>query len=436
MEGKVINFKRVLNRVQITCIVCGGVITLLSLVGLWFKPTFMPIFAFLLLLPIVVMGNGNNSRGDVNCSLINHYTFFAILLSGIVMLAINLINTSWITIKTFGSDEVKYISTLVVYPIAAMFYGIAMLRRGKPEYCIACKEKSCNSVKKSIERNLFHRESRSLLISLFVLSLLISIVAWTYYFVFYINVNINSPDIFFFYITPVAAYGLYVFYMLSRYANIQFKFTIAPGRAEHLHVTHLRYWVLKGDKMMLQMIGIDGAGAELYDTPAVGEMPYTEKVSHEQARQAFSNLSGTNDFTLKYLFVTSDETSNIMHYVAVLNSKDVKTPALQGEYYNLYEVNEMLKAGQLVKPLGYELHRVFEITMAWKTYDREGNRLYPIKKYRPTFRLADILDWNVDYDDLSWMGISKNNADKPFFKLKKFWRQHVSGVNLRWKSRQ
>lgn len=61
--------------------------------------------------------------------------------------------------------------------------------------------------------------------------------------------------------------------------------------------------------------------------------------------------------------------------------------------------------------------------MAWKTYDREGKRLYPIKHYRPTFRLRDLKDWDVDYSDTSWFAVAENNQDRPFFRTRKFWRK-------------
>lgn len=65
--------------------------------------------------------------------------------------------------------------------------------------------------------------------------------------------------------------------------------------------------------------------------------------------------------------------------------------------------------------------------MAWKTYDREGKRLYPIKHYRPTFHIGDLREWNVDYDDASWFDIAHNNEDRPFFRLRKLWRR-MTGV--------
>jgi len=67
------------------------------------------------------------------------------------------------------------------------------------------------------------------------------------------------------------------------------------------------------------------------------------------------------------------------------------------------------------------------MTMAWKTYDRNGRRLYPIRHYRPTFRLRDMPRWDVDYDDQTWFDVAINNEDHRFFRLRSFWNR-LTGV--------
>jgi hypothetical protein len=80
--------------------------------------------------------------------------------------------------------------------------------------------------------------------------------------------------------------------------------------------------------------------------------------------------------------------------------------------------------------LASEIKRIYTITMAWKTYTRDGKRLYSIKNYVPTFRLKDLKNWDVDYNDITWINIADNNEDKRFFVLKKLWRKYFSGTDL------
>ena len=133
-----------------------------------------------------------------------------------------------------------------------------------------------------------------------------------------------------------------------------------------------------------------------------------------------------NDFTVRYLY---DDTgylngANVLHYAIFL--KDDATPDLRlsGKWETIDELDRQLKAGMLAPQMLSELNRIYNVTMAWKTYDRDGRRLYPIKHYHPTFRLRDFKNWDVDYGDLHWLDIATNNEDRPFFKLRRFWRKN------------
>lgn len=72
--------------------------------------------------------------------------------------------------------------------------------------------------------------------------------------------------------------------------------------------------------------------------------------------------------------------------------------------------------------LASEIHRLHTITMAWKTYDAEGRRLYKVKNYHPIFRLDGICDWDVDFNSPKWLDVARLNEDKRFFRLRKLWR--------------
>lgn len=81
--------------------------------------------------------------------------------------------------------------------------------------------------------------------------------------------------------------------------------------------------------------------------------------------------------------------------------------------------------GLLTRDLVSEIDRVYNISMAWKTYDKEGRRLYKIKHYKPTFRLRDIRNWEVDFNDRRWLNIARNNEDCFGFRLKKIFAKHL-----------
>ncbi len=111
------------------------------------------------------------------------------------------------------------------------------------------------------------------------------------------------------------------------------------------------------------------------------------------------------------------------HYAAFVKAEDYPAVKDHGTWFTLDQLDRMIKTARLSAELTDEIYRIFTITMAWKTYDTEGRRLYPIKHYRPTFRLRDLKSWTVDYNDVSWFAIANNNQDRPFFRTRRFWHK-------------
>lgn len=95
----------------------------------------------------------------------------------------------------------------------------------------------------------------------------------------------------------------------------------------------------------------------------------------------------------------------------------------KGKWYNFSRLERMLNNRELSPMLAAEIHRLYTITMAWKTYDYEGRRLYKVKNYRPLFRLKGICDWDVDFNSSHWMNVARFNEDKPFFRLRRLFRK-------------
>lgn len=155
-----------------------------------------------------------------------------------------------------------------------------------------------------------------------------------------------------------------------------------------------------------------------------------------EARLLFNELSGINDFALRYCYTNRAFASdtNMIHYAVFVDSPDNVTIDDKKRWFNPYMLDSCLAANILSPILANELYRIHTITMAWKTYDREGRRLYPIKHYRPTFRLRDLRNWTVDYDDDSWLDVANRNEDRRFYRLRQLW-ERITGL-LKPKSRR
>ena len=113
----------------------------------------------------------------------------------------------------------------------------------------------------------------------------------------------------------------------------------------------------------------------------------------------------------------------MIHYAVFIDPEQKDLFTHDDVWFNSYMLDSALSTSSLSPILANELFRIHTITMAWKTYDRNGRRLYPIRHYKPTFRLRDLRDWTVDYDDETWFDVAHNNEDRRFYKLRSLWNR-------------
>ena len=404
-----------------------GTIALLMLCSLFLSKTFLPILSFGLayaLMSKIKSDSGQPKMGA--CYMMVWAMAITLFWSGVVMLMINIIHSEWFfggiyAIEPFNPRH-PYICSLIVFPISLFVCTYFLLKGHSLRVCRNCQARFGYYNRNSSVSTLYFREARYQLRLLLMLSLILSIVDWAYYYFFYINVNFNTPDKFYFIVMPIAVYLLSLVYMSVRYMSMTEE--MSEKRASKTlrpMMTLVRFLIFSGDKVFL------GADTDnLVDTPAKIIVPRRDKMSDDEATNSFRDIAGINDFTVRYLY---DDTgylngANVLHYAIFL--KDDATPDLRlsGKWETIDELDRQLKAGMLAPQMLSELNRIYNVTMAWKTYDRDGRRLYPIKHYHPTFRLRDFKNWDVDYGDLHWLDIATNNEDRPFFKLRRFWRKN------------
>ena len=99
-----------------------------------------------------------------------------------------------------------------------------------------------------------------------------------------------------------------------------------------------------------------------------------------------------------------------------------------GQWIDMEQYHILSNCGMITTALSLEIGKIYTIAMTWKTYDEKGLRKYKIKYYQPTFRLSDMPNWDVDYNDPIWLFISKVNQDKPFYRIRSLWHKYISGI--------
>ena len=139
-----------------------------------------------------------------------------------------------------------------------------------------------------------------------------------------------------------------------------------------------------------------------------------------EAIRCFQQATGIPDADIKLAYDSPDNVTyqNIFHYFAFVGDEEVIADSkLRGEWLTWGNLTQMASEGILDRDFVAEIKRIYRIAMAWKTYDERWRRLYPIKHYKPTFRLSELRHWDVNFNDFSWLRVANHNEDKFWFRV-------------------
>lgn len=408
----------------------SGSLALVVILSLLIPKVWLPFAVYAISYGMVMSLRADNSRKALKaCGLVVKLASEVLFWTATVMLAINLMAADWffgnmLDDPMFNPSQ-PYITSLILFPVVIAMNAYALFAGQNHTYCRNCRRDHGYYSGDGLVATLFYHESKYQIKLLLIGSIVISIVAWTYYLVRYVNINFNSADIFIFKGLPVIFFIFGAVYMSARYRSIAASLSrLGVDENSSSSLTRLRFLVLSGDRVYLRS---DSNG--LFDTPATETINCTDKLSDDEARKYFSELSGLTDFELKYIYSNDGFAggSNIIHYAAFIPDNNIGRlePA---DPMTLDALDRLIKASMISPLLANEIYRIYTVTMAWKTYDREGRRLYPIRHYRPTFRLGDLREWAVDYNDLHWLNIATNNQDCAFYRMRRLWRRLFSSL--------
>lgn len=420
--------------------VTTGAFTLTILLSLWIPKVLLPIVAFGFAISLRAMVKANHNSQIPVCAIIPYIGSRALIWSGIIMLCIIYIYSRGYIYQYFHPEslnsKIPYITVLIVAPVVAVISAWTFIRGSKLSFCVDCKNRHGESVERGFLGILFTQEGRYQVMMLLVFSVILSVISWGYYFVYYINVNINTPDAFFFCWMPLLFTIATYLYMAVRYIGIYSYYCHNVGLNPIVdeQVTRLRFIVICGDDILLnhtRHTEIFNA-VDYLDTPASIVIPYCENITVDKAAKILKENTHLANPKVRFMYkvTASNAESNIFHYIVTLASADeINNTTLEGsQWYTIHAIQQLMNERKLTSLLSAEIVRLHDVTMAWKTYDRDGRRLYKIRNYRPTFRLRDIDSWDVDFNDPIWLNISSCNQDTRFWRLRRFWRRYINGL--------
>lgn len=432
-----------INSLWVNWTLSVGSLALVIFCGFFISKLWLP--ALVLGLQLLMVRRSRRMPQDKQgvCNLLPFLVSRVLFISAVVMVCINLYFMKFIDRQEYvvgtANRDIPYVTVLVVATITSLVFGVALLRKFNFRFCDECRVRYGRSSERGFLGKLYSQESGYQLRVVFIFSTLVAVYAWIYYLVRYSNVNYNSSDKFFYNWLPALLYIMSVVHMSLRYFGIYafYRQNIEGESYSDDSTTWLRYIIISGDNIFLsdepKSGGAAGEGsAQRFDTPASFHIPYRERVMPYDAQTHFEKLVGKKiNAEVKFLYENYNyhADSNIFHYAVVFDSMSaVSDMNLSGRWFSLHKVEAMMRSGDVMPLLGSEIYRIYTITMAYKTYDRDGMRLYDIKHYKPSFHLNEIKHLLVDYNDPTWLYVAKDNEDKPFFHFRKAWRKYVRGL--------
>lgn len=418
-------------------IICVGTLMIPILLRVYLPALAIPILTFILMGGLIVYDRISLKDKWAVCPLIPSLIIRTLGISAVILVVICIIYSkgfiNYIDKTGLVNHDIPYLAVLVMAPVLMMLGLWSKFRGKRYSACQNCFITLGAASERGFTGNLFSQESRYQRDFLIAISAAISAITWAYYFFLYINVNLNTPDKFVFGWVPVIFYALSVIYLGARYFTLWAYYfqDIEGSDKRHGSSSELRFLIISGDNMYLsrnEMIS-DIPDSSMYDTPATLFITRRDNVSLKAAEKIFGDISrlSTEDFEFRFMYHSEDVTGarNIFHFICSPIDKEIMSQSAfsSGKWYNLSRLERMLHNRELSPMLAAEIHRLYTITMAWKTYDYEGRRLYKVKNYRPLFRLKGICDWDVDFNSSHWMEVARFNEDKPFFHIRRLFRR-------------
>lgn len=381
----------------------------------------------------------SSAQSSPRCYLIINICARALILSTIVMVIINIAFASGAIHSLYDADtlnrEIPFIPTLIISPSACFFGALASLRKSRQSFCQNCIIRYGSAAERGFIGAIYKQEGNRQSELLTWLTGIISLFDWGYYLMYYINVNFNRPDTFFFVVIPVGFYILSLIYTALRYSGLLSYYSReAVGAARQRGaITQLRFLVVHDNSIFLAPDDPEQSSSRL-DTPFTLTIHYCKDIPDEKVKDYFCNLAQAQDGAIKYIYTSESGNldGTIRHYIATITNKDDIDYSLHpnGQWYTFYQLKQMINARKLAPLLRAEIVRIYTTVMTWKTYNENGQRLYKIKNYRPTFHLQQLPDWNVDFNDNRWLFIAANNEDRRFFKLRRLLKRILFGRKI------
>lgn len=426
-------------------LIAEGALFIPNILSVYIPAVYIPVVCLVLAGALLFFERSYDKNYSTACPIILSVSIRALMLSALIMVMVSVFHrhgwSNYFIDLTTINPAIPYVTSLIISPVVLALTIWAIWRGNRYGVCRRCVVEYGPMSERGPLGEMVSREGRYQLIFLMTISLVLTLFTWIYYFVWYVNININLPDRFVFGWVPVVLYVLSLFYMGARCFTLWSEYFEQSGEAaEEAHPSSisLRILITHGNSIYLNRFDEQEESPALplpqrapiveFDTPAAFGLPYEKSLPLGRATEIFNKLTGlkSGDYTMRYLYTSRETiTGRTTYHYACTPADPALIPAtgLSGRWFNLPQFTSLYQNRELSPMLAAEIYRIYTVAMAWKTYDREGRRLYKIKNYRPLFRLDGICDWDVDFNSSHWLTVSRFNEDRPFWRLRRMFNR-------------
>ncbi len=331
-----------------------------------------------------------------------------------------------------------FVPSLIMNPVCFVVFLYLFLMRKRLPMCKVCRARGDNSVEHGSLRRLFNDEIHFQLRNLALMFGILTSIVWSYYLVFYVNININDRDWYVFTWVTTICFILDELYFAARYYNLYLDLResneiITQEELQDMTArTYLRYYVICSNSMYVDTHVIEPLTPykEVIDTPFVTKRT-VNGMSVDEIKRIIKRMTGV-DGDLRFFFgrkVADISSHSILRYFYFLDGNPEDYPELNtdGEWMDFDKLKYYYSnnPGKLSDIMVTDTTRLATIILTEKTFDERGYRKSKIKFYNPSFNLHDVRKSDLDFQDDKWIQISLFNSDTPLYGIKRRWREFM-----------
>lgn len=381
----------------------------------------------------------NMRRRHSICIIVPYGIFFSLIIYSFVAIILNILN-AWGIIDIYNElifYKGVYVPSLIYLPIALLTSIYIYARRDKLSICVNCHVVYADTVSRNRIGNIFNRESRFQLRNLIFILALMTTINWSYFLVFYININTNARDWYVFLWLVLLAFVIDEVYFIFRYYNLYLDLKerneiITPEDIDDMTAkTYLRFYVISGNYIYCDLHARDARvkNKEVIDTPFFTKRN-VNGITKAEVRQIIERMTGV-DGTLRLFYgrKTDMRGHSIIRYFYFIDGTPEEYPELRtpGEWMDFEEFKLIYSTEpqKLAPMLVLDTTRMSTIILTYKTYDEAGFRRSRISSYHANFNLHDVKDLDLDFQNDNWIKISLFNSDMPMYRMRRWWRKLI-----------